>query len=192
MTAVTINLNPVIQLSDEQFYHLCRVNPDVKFERNAERELIIMSPTGGETGKRNAKLTTRFCLWNEQTNLGEVFDSSTCFRLPNGADRSPDVAWIQKERWDGLTSEQKEKFPPIAPDFVLELMSPTDNLKETQAKMREYMDNQVRLGWLMNRKSQRVEIYRQGKPVEVLENPTELSGEDVLPGFVLDLRIVWE
>ncbi len=192
MTAVTINLNPVIQLSDEQFYHLCRVNPDVKFERNAERELIIMSPTGGETGKRNAKLTTRFCLWNEQTNLGEVFDSSTCFRLPNGADRSPDVAWIQKERWDGLTSEQKEKFPPIAPDFVLELMSPTDNLKETQAKMREYMDNQVRLGWLMNRKSQRVEIYRQGKPLEVLENPTELSGEDVLPGFVLDLRIVWE
>ncbi len=192
MTALTINLNPVIQLTDEQFYHLCRVNPDVKFERNTERELIIMSPTGGETGKRNAKLTTRFCLWNEQTNLGEVFDSSTCFRLPNGADRSPDVAWIQKERWDGLTSEQKEKFPPIAPDFVLELMSPTDNLKETQAKMREYMDNQVRLGWLMNRKSQRVEIYRQGKPVEVLENPTELSGEDVLPGFVLDLRIVWE
>ncbi len=192
MTALTINLNPVIQLTDEQFYHLCRVNPDVKFERNTERELIIMSPTGGETGKRNAKLTTRFCLWNEQTNLGEVFDSSTCFRLPNGADRSPDVAWIQKERWDGLTSEQKEKFPPIAPDFVLELMSPTDNLKETQAKMREYMDNQVRLGWLMNRKSQRVEIYRQGKPLEVLENPTELSGEDVLPGFVLDLRIVWE
>ncbi len=192
MTAVTINLNPVIQLSDEQFYHLCRVNPDVKFERNAERELIIMSPTGGETGKRNAGITADFVIWNRQTRLGEVFDSSTCFRLPNGADRSPDVAWIQKERWDGLTSEQKEKFPPIAPDFVLELMSPTDNLKETQAKMREYMDNQVRLGWLMNRKSQRVEIYRQGKPVEVLENPTELSGEDVLPGFVLDLRIVWE
>ncbi len=192
MTAVTINLNPVIQLSDEQFYHLCRVNPDVKFERNAERELIIMSPTGGETGKRNAGITADFVIWNRQTRLGEVFDSSTCFRLPNGADRSPDVAWIQKERWDGLTSEQKEKFPPIAPDFVLELMSPTDNLKETQAKMREYMDNQVRLGWLMNRKSQRVEIYRQGKPLEVLENPTELSGEDVLPGFVLDLRIVWE
>ncbi|HCA97308.1 MAG TPA: hypothetical protein DEP38_22680 [Cyanobacteria bacterium UBA9226] len=192
MTALTINLNPVIQLTDEQFYHLCRVNPDVKFERNTERELIIMSPTGGETGKRNAGITADFVIWNRQTRLGEVFDSSTCFRLPNGADRSPDVAWIQKERWDGLTSEQKEKFPPIAPDFVLELMSPTDNLKETQAKMREYMDNQVRLGWLMNRKSQRVEIYRQGKPVEVLENPTELSGEDVLPGFVLDLRIVWE
>ncbi|HBS72079.1 MAG TPA: hypothetical protein DEA79_23850, partial [Cyanobacteria bacterium UBA11153] len=115
MTALTINLNPVIQLTDEQFYHLCRVNPDVKFERNTERELIIMSPTGGETGKRNAGITADFVIWNRQTRLGEVFDSSTCFRLPNGADRSPDVAWIQKERWDGLTSEQKEKFPPIAP-----------------------------------------------------------------------------
>ncbi|MCP2731483.1 Uma2 family endonuclease [Limnofasciculus baicalensis] len=192
MTAFTINLNPIVELTDEQFYHLCRVNPDVKFERNAHREIIIMSPTGGETGKRNAKLTTRFCVWNEQTNLGEVFDSSTCFRLPNGGDRSPDVSWIQKERWERLTSEQKEKFPPIAPDFVLELMSPTDSLKETQDKMKEYMDNQVRLGWLMNRKSRRVEIYRQGKPVEVLSNPSQLSGEDVLPGFVLDLRMIWE
>jgi Uma2 family endonuclease len=192
MTAFTINLNPILELTDEQFYHLCRVNPDVKFERNAQREIIIMSPTGGETGKRNAKLTTRFCVWNEQTNLGEVFDSSTCFRLPNGADRSPDVSWIQKERWERLTSEQKEKFPPIAPDFVLELMSPTDSLKETQDKMKEYMDNQVRLGWLMNRKSRRVEIYRQGKPVEVLSNPSQLLGEDVLPGFVLDLQMIWE
>ena len=192
MTAFTINLNPIVELTEEQFYHLCRVNPDVKFERNAQREIIIMSPTGGETGKCNAKLTTRFYLWNEETNLGEVFDSSTCFRLPNGADRSPDVSWIQKERWDRLTSEQKEKFPPIAPDFVLELMSPTDSLKETQDKMKEYMENQVRLGWLMNRKSRRVEIYRAGKPVEVLSNPSQLSGEDVLPGLVLDLRMIWE
>ena len=192
MTAFTINLNPIVELTEEQFYHLCRVNPDVKFERNAQREIIIMSPTGGETGKCNAKLTTLFYLWNEETNFGEVFDSSTCFRLPNGADRSPDVSWIQKERWDRLTSEQKEKFPPIAPDFVLELMSPTDSLKETQDKMKEYMENQVRLGWLMNRKSRRVEIYRAGKPVEVLSNPSQLSGEDVLPGLVLDLRMIWE
>ena len=192
MTAFTINLNPIVELTEEQFYHLCRVNPDVKFERNAQREIIIMSPTGGETGKCNAKLTTLFYLWNEETNFGEVFDSSTCFRLPNGADRSPDVSWIQKERWDRLTSEQKEKFPPIAPDFVLELMSPTDSLKETQDKMKEYMENQVRLGWLMNRKSRRVEIYRAGKPVEVLSNPSQLSGEDILPGFVLDLRMIWE
>lgn len=192
MTAFTINLNPIIELTEEQFYQLCRVNPDVKFERNAQREIIIMSPTGGETGKRNAGLTADFVIWNRQTNLGEVFDSSTCFRLPNGADRSPDVSWIQKERWDRLTSAQKEKFPPIAPDFVLELMSPTDSLKETQDKMKEYMDNQVRLGWLMNRKSRRVEIYREGKLVEVLSNPSQLSGEDVLPGFVLDLRMIWE
>ena len=192
MTAFTINLNPIVELTDEQFYQLCRVNPDVKFERNAQREIIIMSPTGGETGKRNAGLTADFVIWNRQTNLGEVFDSSTCFRLPNGADRSPDVSWIKKERWERLTSEQKEKFPPIAPDFVLELMSPTDSLKETQDKMKEYMDNQVRLGWLMNRKSRRVEIYRAGKPVEVLSNPSQLSGEDVLPGLVLDLRMIWE
>ncbi len=192
MTAVTINLNPIIKLTDDQFYHLCRVNPDVKFERNAEGEIIIVSPTGGETGKRNAGLTANFVIWNRQAQLGEVFDSSTCFRLPNGANRSPDVSWIKQERWDALTPEQKEKFPPIAPDFVLELMSPTDSLKETQDKMKEYMDNQVRLGWLINRKTRRVEIYRQGQAVEVLEDPTELSGEDVLPGFVLDLQIVWE
>lgn len=192
MTAITINLNPIIQLTDDQFYQLCRANPDVKFERNAKGEIIIVSPTGGETGKRNAKLTTRFCLWNEQTNFGEVFDSSTCFKLPNGADRSPDVSWVKKERWEALTPEQKEKFPPIAPDFVLELISPTDTLKETQAKMQEYMDNQVRLGWLIDRKTRRVEIYRPGQALEVLESPTELSGEEVLPGFILDLRIVGE
>jgi Uma2 family endonuclease len=192
MTAVTLNLDNIIKLTDNQFYQLCRQNPDVKFERNAKGELIIMSPTGGETGKRNAKLTTRFTLWSEQTNLGEVFDSSTCFKLPNGADRSPDVAWIKKERWDALTLEEQEKFPPIAPDFVLELMSPTDTLKETQSKMQEYMGNGVRLGWLINRKNRTVEIYRQGKQVEVLESPTHLSGEDVLPGFVLDLQIVWD
>ncbi|MCA1993507.1 MAG: Uma2 family endonuclease [Coleofasciculus sp. S288] len=192
MTAITLNLNPIIKLTDDQFYQLCRANPDVKFERNAKGEIIIVSPTGGETGKRNAKLTTRFCLWNEQTNPGEVFDSSTCFKLPNGADRSPDVSWVKKERWEALTPEQKEKFPPIAPDFVLELMSPTDTLKETQAKMQEYMDNRVRLGWLIDRKTRRVEIYRLEQAVELLESPTELSGEEVLPGFILDLRIVWE
>lgn len=132
MTAFTINLNPIIKLTDDQFYQLCRANPDVKFERNAKGEIIIVSPTGGETGKRNAGLTADFVLWNRQAQLGEVFDSSTCFRLPNGANRSPDVSWIKQERWDALTPEQKEKFPPIAPDFVLELMSPTDTLKETQ------------------------------------------------------------
>ncbi len=191
MTAITINFNNVVKLTDDQFYQLCQDNPDVKFERNAKGELIVMPPTGGETGKRNAKLTARFVLWNEQTQLGEVFDSSTCFKLPNGSDRSPDVSWIQLERWNALTPEQREKFPPIAPDFVLELMSPSDTLSVVQAKMQEYMDAGVKLGWLINRKTGRIEIYRQGQTKEVLEFPTSLSGEEILPGFVLDLQIVW-
>lgn len=191
MTAVTVNLEPIIKLTDDQFYQLCRSNPDVKFERNIKGELIIMPPTGGETGNKNFEISVDFGIWNRQTKLGVCFDSSTCFKLPNGANRSPDVAWIKQERWDALTAEQKEKFPPIAPDFVLELMSPTDSLKETQEKMQEYMDNQVNLGWLINRKTRPVEIYRLGKSLEILESPTELSGEDILPGFVLNLQIVW-
>ena len=191
MNAFTIDLSPVIKLTDDQFYELCRKNPDVKFERNAKGELIIMSPTGGETGNRNVEIAADFVIWNRQTKLGKVFDSSTGFKLPNGAERSPDVAWIKQERWDALTPQQKEKFPPITPDFVLELMSPSDTLQETQAKMQEYRDNQVKLGWLIDRKTRRVEIYRLGQEVEVLESPTELSGEDVLPGFVLNMQIVW-
>ena len=191
MTAFTVNLNSIIKLTDDQFYQLCRDNPNVKFERNANGEIIIMPPTGGETGNRNFELSADFAIWNRQYRLGVCFDSSTCFKLPNGADRSPDVSWIKQDRWDTLTSEQKEKFPPIAPDFVLELMSPTDSLKKTQEKMQEYMKNEVRLGWLIDRKTRRVEIYRFGQAVEVLESPTELSGENVLPGFVLNLETVW-
>ncbi|QSJ19194.1 Uma2 family endonuclease [Nostoc sp. UHCC 0702] len=192
MTAITVNFNPIIKLTDDQFYQLCRSNPDIKFERNAYGEIIIMPPTGGETGNRNLEIGADFVIWNRQTKLGVCFDSSTCFKLSNGANRSPDVAWIRKDRWNLLTPEQKEKFPPIAPDFVLELMSPSDTLEETQAKMQEYIDNQVKLGWLINRKARQVEIYRQGKPVEIIESPDKLSGEDTLPGFVLNLQIVWE
>ena len=191
MTAITINFNNVVKLNDDQFYQLCRDNPDIKFERNANGELIVMPPTGGETGKRNASIIADFVIWNRQTKLGEVFDSSTCFKLPNGPDRSPDVSWIQLEQWNALKPEQREKFPPIAPDFVLELMSPSDSLSETQAKMLEYVNAGVKLGWLIDRKTRRVEIYRQGQPKELLESPTSLSGEDILPGFVLDLQIIW-
>ncbi|MEC5029669.1 MAG: Uma2 family endonuclease [Oscillatoria sp. PMC 1051.18] len=191
MNSVTIDFNSIIKISDEQFYQLCRANPDVKFERNADGEIIIMSPTGGETGNWNAELTIEFGIWNRQTKLGKVFDSSTCFKLPNNANRSPDVAWIKQERWDALTDSQKEKFPPIAPDFVLELMSPNDTLKATQDKMKEYLKNQVKLGWLLNPKTRKVEIYRLGKAVEILEDPAEISGENVLPGFVLKLAIIW-
>jgi Uma2 family endonuclease len=192
MDTLTIQMPPSTQLSDDQFYELCRANPDLRIERSATGELIFMPPTGGETGKRNAKLITRFVIWNEDTRLGEVFDSSTCFKLPNGADRSPDVAWVMQERWNALTPEQKEKFPPIAPDFVLELMSPTDVLETVRLKMQEYLDNDVELGWLINRKQQQVEIYRPGQPPEILQAPSRLSGEDVLPGFVLNLEWFWE
>ncbi|MCC5651079.1 Uma2 family endonuclease [Nostoc sp. XA013] len=191
MTAITVNLNPIIQLTDNQFYQLCRENPEVKFERNAQGKLLIMSPTGGETGNRNFEIAADFVIWNRQTQLGVGFDSSTCFKLPNGANRSPDVAWIRKERWNALTPEEQEKFPPIAPDFVLELMSPSDSLRETQAKMQEYIDNGVKLGWLINPKMRQVEIYRIGKAIETLTSPQELSGEDVLPGFILNLQIIW-
>jgi len=191
MIAATINFNAIAQITDDQFYQLCRENPDVKFERNARGQIIVMSPTGGETGNYNSEINADFVIWNRQAKLGVCFDSSTCFKLPSGANRSPDVSWIEQARWDALTPEQKQKFPPIAPDFVLELMSPTDSLKDTQGKMQEYMNNQVKLGWLINRKTRRVEIYRQGQEVEILECPTELSGEDILPGFVLKLQTVW-
>jgi Uma2 family endonuclease len=164
----------------------------VKFERNAKGALIIMPPTGGETGNLNVEIATEFVLWNRQTQLGKVFDSSTCFKLPNGADRSPDVSWIKQDRWDTLTPEQKAKFPPIAPDFVLELMSPTDSLRTTQNKMQEYMENGVRLGWLINPNTHSAEIYRQGQSVEFLQSPLKLLGEDILPGFALNLQLLWK
>ena len=152
---------------------------------------MILSPTGGITGNQNAEIATDFGICNRQTKLGVCFDSSTCFKLPNGANRSPDVAWIKKDRWDTLTTEEQEKFPPIAPDFILELMSSSDSLQETRAKMQEYMNNRVKLSWLINRKMGQVEIYRLGKPVEILDFPQELSGEDILPGFILNMEIVW-
>jgi Uma2 family endonuclease len=191
MTALTVNFNSVIKLTDEQFYQLCQDNENLRFERNSKGELIIMPPTGGETSNRNAGLTAQIWVWNEQTQLGKVFDSSGGFKLPNGADRSPDTSWVKLERWNALTPEQQTKFAPLCPDFVVELLSPSDSLKESQEKMKEYRDNGARLGWLVNRKSRQVEIYRQGQDVELLENPVTLSGEDVLPGFVLNLESIW-
>jgi Uma2 family endonuclease len=192
MTALTLNLNSVIQLTREQFYQLCEENPDLKLERNAKGELIIMPPTGGETGKRNSTINAQIWFWNDQTNSGQVFDSSTGFTLPSGADRSPDVSWVEKSRWDALTKEQKEKFLPLCPDFVIEIMSPNDSLKKTQNKMQEYMENGCRLGWLINRKKQEVEISRPGQDVEVLKFPQTISGENILPGFVLNMQKIWE
>ncbi len=191
MTVYTINFNSVIQMTDEQFYQLCRSNPEVKFERNAQGELIIMPPTGGETGRSNAELTADFVIWNRQTQLGEVFDSSTCFKSPNGANRSPDVAWIRRDRWETLTSDQKKRFPAIVPDFVLELMSPTDTLRDARTKMQEYLESGVKLAWLINPQNRQVEVYRLGRSVEVLDTPIQLLGEEILPGFVLNLNAIW-
>jgi Uma2 family endonuclease len=187
MTAVTVTLAPLFDLTDEAFYQLCRNNPDLRFERTATGELVIMPPVGGEGGKREADLIIDLGLWNRQAGLGVVFSSSVCFKLPNGADRSPDAAWIRQERWNALTPEQQRRFPPIAPDFVIELRSATDELATLRAKMQEYMANGVQLGWLINPQDRQVEIYRQGQPIEQLTAPTQLSEESILPGFVLDL-----
>ncbi|MDZ8070313.1 MAG: Uma2 family endonuclease [Nostoc sp. DedQUE08] len=177
-----------IDLTDEQFFQMCQKNRDYRFERTASGELLIMPPTGSDTGNRNFDMVVELGIWNKQTKLGKGFDSSTGFTLPNGAERSPNASWVKIERWNALTPEQQEKFAPICPDFVVELRSRTDSLKELQEKMQEYIENGTQLGWLIDRKNKRVEIYRPGKDVEILDNPTNLSGENVLPGFVLDLQ----
>ncbi|WP_414529882.1 Uma2 family endonuclease [Nodularia chucula] len=186
MTSLTLNLDTV-QLTDEQFYQLCQNNQDLQFERSATGKLIIMSPVGGESGNREADLIIDLGIWNRQTKLGYTFSSSTIFKLPNGADRSPDAAWIEKQRWEALTPEQKRKFPPIAPDFVMELRSATDDLQILRSKMAEYLNAGVKLAWLIHPQQQQVEIYRQGQTVQIQNLPTELSGEDILPGFILNL-----
>ena len=190
MTNLTIDLES-ISMTDEQFFILCQNNRDLRFERNANGDLIIMSPTGGETGNRNGRLSQQLFNWTDADGTGIAFDSSTGFKLPNGANRSPDAAWMLLSRWNSLTAEERKKFLPICPHFVVELLSPTDNLKTTREKMAEYRDNGARLGWLINRKSKQVEIYRPGEEVEVLESPKSLSGETVLPGFVLNLLSIW-
>jgi Uma2 family endonuclease len=181
---VTLNLTHV-HLSDEQFYQLCIGNPELNIERTAQGALILMPPVGGDSGNREMELGTDLSLWNRQSGLGKVFSSSTIFKLPSGGDRSPDAAWVELSRWQALTPEQRQKFPPIAPDFVMELRSRTDSLAMLQAKMQEYLESGVRLGWLFNPQDQQVEVYRQGQVKQVYELPAELSGEEVLPGFML-------
>jgi Uma2 family endonuclease len=191
--AISLSIPPALTLTvtREQFIELAIANRELQLERTAQGELIVNPPTGGETGKRNFNIAWQIGVWNQQTKLGEAFDSSTGFHLPSGADRSPDASWVRQERWDSLTPEQKESFIPLCPDFAIELRSKSDNMEPLRVKMREYMNNGARLGWLIDRKNRKVEIYRQNREVEVLENPATLSGEDVLPGFVLDLTQIW-
>ncbi len=187
MTSLTLNLTSILSLTDEVFLEICRANPEIKFERTAKGNLVVMPPTGGETGNSNIKLSARLENWAERDGSGLAFDSSTMFQLPNGAYRSPDAAWIVMERWLALTAEERTGLPPICPDFVVELRSRSDSLKSVQDKMQEYMDNGVRLGWLIDPEGKQVEIYRQGQEKEILLAPTTLSGEELLPGFVLNL-----
>ena len=191
MAAIVLNLKPFVELSDEQFYELCQSHRELKFERTAQGELVIVSPVGGEGGSREADLIGDLVFWNRRTQLGKVFSSSTCFKLPNGADRSPDAAWVALNRWHQLTLEQQKKFPPICPDFVIELRSESDALDLSQQKMQEYIDNGLRLGWLINPQKRQVEIYRANQPKQVLQNPEQVDGEDILPGFVFNLFILW-
>ena len=179
-------------ITDEYFNQLCALNPELKLETNNEGELIVMSPTGSETGRKNSDLNYQIQVWNRKYKLGVVFDSSTGFTFPSGAKRSPDVSWIALDRWNSLTSQEKKGFAPIAPDFVLELMSPTDDLLTVQAKMKEYMSNGVRLGWLINPEDRQVEIYCLGKAREILENPDNVANNDILPGLVIRLDTIWQ
>jgi Uma2 family endonuclease len=191
MAALILNLNSIANLSRSQFRQIAIDNPDMKLERNKAGNLIIMAPTGGETGSFNFDLNGQLYLWNRNNQTGKAFDSSTGFELPEGGDRSPDVAWITLDKWEALTSEERRGFLPLCPDFVIELMSRSDSWVQTQAKMVEYMESGCRLGWLLDPKGKRAAIYRSGKPPELLTAPESLSGEDVLPGFVLDARFLW-
>jgi Uma2 family endonuclease len=190
VTALVLNLKPFV-VSDDEFTDLCRANPDLRFERSSTGEVIAMPPAGSETGYRNAGISGQLWLWNEQSNLGYAFDSSAGFKLPNGAIRSPDASWIVRERWDGLSKELRRGFAPICPDFVVELVSPADDLEMVQAKMREYLVNGARLAWLIDPENRQVEIYQPGGGVAMLDNPTTVPAGSTLPGFVLDLSRIF-
>ena len=178
-------------MTDDEFYYFCQENPAYTFERDAAGNIKRMAQTGGETGERNSELTADLTIWNRAKKLGFVYDSSTGFRLPNGATRGPDAAWVTAERRNALTPEQRRKFPPLCPDFVVELMSESDSYKETEEKMREYMDNGCRLGWLIDPKTEEARIYRVDGSVHVIHGfDNTLSGEDVLPGFLFQLTLL--
>lgn len=179
------------RLTDEQFEELCRHNRDLKFEMTDKGELIIVPPTSPESGWRNSDLTTEVNIWSKIDKTGIVFDSSTMFTLPNGAKRSPDVSWMPKEKWETLSPSERRKFSRVVPDFVIKLRSPSDYLGDVQEKMTEYIENGVRLGWLIDPIERKVYVYRANGETEILDHPEKISGEDVLPGFELNVREIW-
>jgi len=186
-----LQMSPAIDMTDEQFFAFCQQNRDYRIERNATGEITIMPPTGSETGNRNFDLIVQLGIWTRQNGTGIGFDSSAGFTLPNGAMKSSDAAWIKLEKWHSLTPEQQQKFAPIGPDFIIELRSPSDNLQPLKDKLQEYIDNGVSLGWLIDRKNRKVYIYSPNSEAECLDNPATLSGESILPDFVLQLLTIW-
>ena len=192
VSPLVLRLAPVIQMSDQQFFEFCQLNRELRIERTSQGELLIMPPTGGETGRINFNLTVSFGNWVRADGTGVGFDSSTGFTLPNGAKRSPDLAWVERWRWEALTQQQRREFAPLCPDFVLELRSPSDALADVHAKMQEYIDNGARLGLLIDPLETKVYVYRPQAPMESLDNPKSVSGEPELPGFVLEMKKIWD
>jgi Uma2 family endonuclease len=179
-------------MSEDEFYDFCMRNPDLNLEVSSEGDLVVMPPTGMKSGNRNFELIGRFAAWAQQDGTGKGFDSSTLFSLPNGAKRSPDLAWVKKERWEALSEKEQERFSPLCPDFVVELRSPSDSVKRLQKKMEEYVANGAQLGWLIDPFERKVYVYRPGAQPEVLEDPEAVSGEPLLRGFALDVKALWD
>ncbi|MEH2312883.1 MAG: Uma2 family endonuclease [Nostoc sp.] len=190
-TPLTVNFPSLVQMTNEQFYEFCQANGDLRIERTANGEVIIMPPAFSDTGNRNFNIAAQLGYWTEQDGTGIGFDSSTGFTLPNGAMRSPDASWIELERWNALTDAQKASFAPIFPSFVIELRSSSDRLIKLQDKMQEYIDNGVSLGWLIDRQNRKVYIYRTNRELEILENPEAVNGNPELPGFILRMAKIW-
>ncbi|HEY0459370.1 MAG TPA: Uma2 family endonuclease [Pyrinomonadaceae bacterium] len=187
-----LQFSPFLEIDDDQFFEFCQVNRDVRIERNSHGEIIIMPPTGWETGDKNAEITTQLRIWAKQDGRGKSADSSTGYKLPNGATVSPDASWILNERLEKVSPAKRRKFLPLAPDFVVELRSESDSLAKLKDKMQEYIENGVSLGWLIDASERKIYVYRPEPKVEVFDNPTEISGEPLLKNFVLNLKEIWE
>src|SRR5262245_28087326 len=186
---LAINIDALLKdFSVEDFFEMCRQNPDLRVEMSKEGDIIIMPPTGGETSKHNVSLIVRFGVWAEKDGTGVGFESNALFVLPNGAKRSPDMSWVKLDRWNKLSEEERKSFPHICPDFVVELPSPSDSIKELKEKMGEYIENGAQLGWLIDPIQKKVYVYRPGADIEELDNPASISGDPLLEGFVLDLK----
>jgi len=189
--ALIVNLRS-LRVTHQQFFQLCKDNPELRLELTAQGELIAMSPTGSKTGLRNTVIIRQLAEWAKRDGNGVTFDSSAGFTLPNGAQRSPDASWLRKARWQALSPEEQESFAPLCPDFVVELRSPSDAVEVVQSKMSEYLDNGAELGWLFDPQTKRVYVYRPGTEVECLESPAKVEGDSPVEGFILDADEVWD